>query len=394
VSETPDTSSPALRVAFLIDRWDPQRGGAERAMAQLAEHLIARGHRVLAIACEHSAGAPGEHVRVTTSGLTRSSRERKLARNLTAAAREHRADVTIGARHLYEVDLYWPHGGAHAVTQLAHRASNANIPNWWPAHPRHRTFIHFERALLRQGGARKIACVSRLVLDELALEYPECRDRLELVENGIDLVKFSVLERSSTGAALRRELRIDERTPLITFVARNPWIKGFVPLTGALTRLLESGETDWRLLVAGVKFDRAHVGKGKAGEVISAPRTTARENVSAVALASASDLLVIPTYRDTSGLALLEALACGTPVVTTRFAGASTVVSRNGGTVIESPENWVELRDAMASWLTRIRAGDIDRDAIRACVARRDSGTWLAKLEALVVDLAATKNAR
>jgi hypothetical protein len=48
----------------------------------------------------------------------------------------------------------------------------------------------------------------------------------------------------------------------------------------------------------------------------------------------------------------------------------------------------------IAHWLKRIRAGDIDRAAIRACVAHRDSETWLAQLEALVVDLAATGNAR
>src|SRR5687768_1508954 len=99
----------ALTVAFLIDRWEPERGGAERAMARLAQHLGGRGHRVLAFARRASEGSPGEFRAVATGGWSRASRERALARALTSAAREAGADVTIGMRHLEEVDVFWPH---------------------------------------------------------------------------------------------------------------------------------------------------------------------------------------------------------------------------------------------------------------------------------------------
>ncbi|MEO6710822.1 MAG: glycosyltransferase, partial [Planctomycetota bacterium] len=107
------TATRKRTVAFLIDRWEPERGGAERALAALAKHLVERGHRVLAFARRASPGAPGEFHAVATGGWSRKSRERALARALTAAAREAGADVTIGIRHLEEVDVFWPHAGAH-----------------------------------------------------------------------------------------------------------------------------------------------------------------------------------------------------------------------------------------------------------------------------------------
>src|SRR5688572_20240081 len=99
----------APSVAFLIDRWEPERGGAERALAALAEHLGRRGLRVLAFASRASPQALGEFHAVATGGWSRKSRERALARALSGAARQAGADVTIGVRHLEQVDVFWPH---------------------------------------------------------------------------------------------------------------------------------------------------------------------------------------------------------------------------------------------------------------------------------------------
>ena len=376
----PDSSKPS--VAFLIDRWDPSRGGAERAMAQLAEFLAAKGYRVLAVAEEHADGAPGEPVAIASSGLTRSRREKDRARKLAGAARSHGADVTIGCRHLYACDLYWPHGGAHAVTLSQIRREDGWPWKHFPDGPRHRTFIELERELLERGGARLVACVSRLVLSELAEHWPECRDRLVLVENGIELARFHPRERTVAGAALRAELGIPPDMPLIAFAARNPHLKGCDALEIALSELLSGGDTQWRCVMAGFEawpierpqgIDREHVVR--------------RLDVDPVALWSAADLCVHPTWRDTFGLGIVEALACGTPVITTRFAGASAVVDSNAGTVLEEPE-FVELHRAIAYWLERIRAGAIDRAAIRRCVEHLDIARCHETLERLVLQLA------
>jgi glycosyltransferase involved in cell wall biosynthesis len=302
-----DSSSPprAPCVAFLIDRWDPQRGGAERAMAQLAEHLLARGWRVLAVAAEHAADAPGEHVHVGALGVTRVQRERRLARALVAAARERGAEVTIGCRHLYECDLYWPHGGAHRPAMLAARESRKPRPRWWPTHPRHRAFIEFERALLDGDGARKVACVSRMVMDELAREWPACRERLVLIENGVDLTRFHPGARAMLGQRTREELGVRPSAVMLVLAARNPWLKGLETLLAALTRVLRDHWLDWQLVVAGSTrppgWSANARGMSQDARFLCAPgRVIWREHVDGPALFAAADLCVLPSWRDPS----------------------------------------------------------------------------------------------
>lgn len=351
-------------------------------MAQLAQHLLARGHRVLAIAEEHAHDAPGEHVAVRAFGLTRSQRERGLARKLALAAREHGAAVTIGCRHLYECDLYWPHGGAHAIAlDQARRARGARIAT--TPSGRHATFIEFERELLERGGARVVVCVSNLVQGELAALYPACRERLRVVPNGVDLQRFRPDLRTTAGAALRAELGVDSQTLLIAFAARNPVLKGLPTLVQACGALARSAglERNWRLVAAGFEHREARE-LGASDDVLVLP------NADAAALWSAADLCVQPTWRDAGGLSILEALACGTPVITTRCDGSSEVVAPHAGTVLERPGVLGTLHEVLADWLTRLRSAAPDRAAIRACVETRDASAWLTQLERVVLELA------
>lgn len=54
-----------------------------------------------------------------------------------------------------------------------------------------------------------------------------------------------------------------------------------------------------------------------------------------VKLYSAADVLINPTYADTFPTVNLEALACGTPVITYRTGGSPEAVDENTGSVIE-----------------------------------------------------------
>jgi glycosyltransferase involved in cell wall biosynthesis len=109
-----------------------------------------------------------------------------------------------------------------------------------------------------------------------------------------------------------------------------------------------------------------------------------RAEVDPAAMWSAADLCALPTWRDTSSLVLLEALASGTPVVTTRFAGAADSISNDvAGTVIAAPDDASALECALADWLARIAhvdRGALDRERVRACVAERSAERWLARL--------------
>ena len=76
-----------------------------------------------------------------------------------------------------------------------------------------------------------------------------------------------------------------------------------------------------------------------------------------------ADLYVLPTYYDPFGFSCLEALACGLPVVTTSFAGASEILEEGRtGIVIPSPEP-VLIADAIRSIYEEKSWGEVHKEA-------------------------------
>ncbi len=68
-----------------------------------------------------------------------------------------------------------------------------------------------------------------------------------------------------------------------------------------------------------------------------------------------ADALVLPTYFDACSLAVLEALACGTPVVTTSQSGSGELMeSGQHGFVLDRPDQEREMAEALtvidANW--------------------------------------------
>jgi UDP-glucose:(heptosyl)LPS alpha-1,3-glucosyltransferase len=68
----------------------------------------------------------------------------------------------------------------------------------------------------------------------------------------------------------------------------------------------------------------------------------------------AADLFALPTQYEAWGLVLVEALACGLPVLTSRLAGASVAV-REGetGELLDDPFNVDEIGEKLGRALSR-----------------------------------------
>ena len=238
-----------------------------------------------------------------------------------------------------------------------------------------------------------VVCPSELVHQELAACYPcVLGNHLLTIPNGVDLERFHPRERNRAREELGRSMQLPGDTPRIVFAARNPRLKGLPQLLEALAGLQSE---PWNLLVAGPRKPRPWQRMARRLG-IDADRIRWVEHLDPVLLAAGADLCVLPTWRDTSGLVLLESLAAGTPVVTTRLAGAATVVREGAGTVIDAPSDTQALRDAIAAELERNasacdRAGGDRTGVTRACVAGMGLEAWMGDLEAALLRLARTR---
>ena len=69
-----------------------------------------------------------------------------------------------------------------------------------------------------------------------------------------------------------------------------------------------------------------------------------------VGFLQALDLFVVPAeYDDPKGLSLIEAMACGTPVVAPRRGTYTELLERTGGGVLVEPEDAGGLEQALAA---------------------------------------------
>ena len=381
------------RIGFLVDRWSPKRGGAEAALQSLACKLANAGAD-LQIFAQHAdldqLPARASWHPVKSRGLLRSQRERCLERNLVASAHAAACDLTIGVRHLSAVDLYWPHGGSYGVALAARRLSRGQSPPS-KCRGRHRVFLDLERALFEGSKLQRVVCVSKLVEQEFRRTYPSCSSSFLTIPNGVDLEKFHPRERliaDGRGKQLREQLGLGEQTSLLLFSAREPQLKG---LPALLRALAACSDLPLHLVVAGVR--RAARWQRRVKALHLTERVSFIPNGDPVALSAAADLCVLPTWRDTSSLVVLECLAAGTPVITTERCGASTLIaSPAAGAVLADPADVKALEDAIRDQLRPGSLSPIDRrEQVRETVKGLSQSDWL---EALAAEVAALLRAK
>ena len=371
-----------MKVGLLIDRWDPRRGGAEACLDLLAQHLVRAGHGVHLIAASATGPLPGPFQRVRGLGLTRGVRERRLGRNMTAAAQGLGCDVTVAVRHVEQPTVLWIHGGAHKATLEARwRAAHQGreLPKALAIRGRHRTFVELEKRALageESGGAGQVICPSSLVADELKRCHPNAAAPQLVIENGVDLDRFHPGLRTEARAQLHSQLGLARDLPLIVTGARNPLLKGVPHLLHAL-RMVPG---PWCFVLAGPKRVRAWARRARRAG-LKGEEVRVLANLPPEILAAGADLCVQPTWRDTFSLVTLEALATGTPVVTTALSGLALCVEEAGGLVIPDPSNESALAEAIA----RLLAEPPVPDKVRASVAGRGLGPWMEAMEAALL---------
>jgi len=181
------------------------------------------------------------------------------------------------------------------------------------------------------------------------------QNRIFTAPNAVDNDLFcSLAEVARQGAtALRRELDLPNR--YILFVGRLVPEKGVFELLQAYATLDHDLRRQVGLVFVGDGACRAELQKQASTlteGTIKFPGFAQREQLPAYyALA---EMLVLPTYTDTWGLVVNEAMACGLPVIVSRVAGcvSDLIQEKQTGWVIE-PKDVSSLKSAMVNLATR-----------------------------------------
>ena len=170
---------------------------------------------------------------------------------------------------------------------------------------------------------------------------------ITVIPNGVDVDRFAIPR--DTRAATRDRLGIPPDAFLMGVVARLAPEKGQHVLIRSFPAIVAAVPHAWLLLVGeGSETDalraqvRALPSRARGRVVFGGPR---RDVASVVA---ALDLAVVPSLREAQGLAVLEAMAAGRPVIASAVGGIPETIRNGIEGVLVPPDQPVALEMAIA----------------------------------------------
>ncbi len=313
---------PRLRIAILAHSTNP-RGGVVHAL-ELGDALCRIGHE----ATVHAPDASGAGFFRPTRCVTVSVAASPVGHDVTAMVETRVADYirhfeSAAHRHF---DVWHAQDGisGNALATLRERGLIRGFA---------RTVHHVDSfadprlcALQRRAivSADRLFVVSRLWRDRLSEDFGRVA---HLVGNGVDTARFSPVP-DDNDAALRALVNLPEHARVFLAIGGVEQRKNTIAILEAF-RIVHARYPSARLLIAGgaslldhdayqAEFAQALAASGLPdGAVV---RTGPLPQALMPALYRAADALVFPSVKEGFGLVVLEAMASGVPVVTSRIA--------------------------------------------------------------------------
>jgi len=182
----------------------------------------------------------------------------------------------------------------------------------------------------------RVLAVSEAVRDILVRRDRIPRDRIDVLTYGIDLAQVDV----TPPASIRKDLGIPRDAPLLCSVGRLVVDKGHVYAVRALAGVGDVEPGAWLLIVGEgpeegrLREEVRHLGLRQ--RVVFLGFQTA-----VLGLLKACDVFVLPSLEEGLPVTVVEAMACGLPVIASDVGGIrSLVVSGESGLLVPPAEHW------------------------------------------------------
>ncbi|HEY6031042.1 MAG TPA: glycosyltransferase [Gaiellaceae bacterium] len=210
------------------------------------------------------------------------------------------------------------------------------------------------RFVVRRAAA--VVCVSEYLRRELEAKLPEARGKTEVVSSGVDLERFAVAPAPAGPPRFLCVGSLTERKNVVRLAnAFDRYGSGMLTFVGDGPLWSKLAGRRGVFLVGAVPHDEI-------------PRHIADAHV-----------VCQPSLLEPLGQSLLEAMACGRPVVATRVGGPPELVPPGAGVLVDPLDE-----DALADALAEAAALPVPNEAARAAAAAHDVRTQAERIEAIL----------
>ncbi|MBA2453264.1 MAG: glycosyltransferase family 4 protein [Chloroflexia bacterium] len=247
--------------------------------------------------------------------LTKSFGPRRLWTHigLSRAMYEDKPDALFVPSHV--VPLVHPRATVATVHDLGYLGDPES-------HPRRQRMMLNGTTQWNVRAARRIIAISAKTRDDLVNHYDVNVDKIRVIHHGVDHARFKPLPPDATAPVLAKH---DITPPYLLFVST-------VQPRKNLTRLIEAFESlDDRRLSLVIAGKSGWLSEPIERRIHDSPAASRMRRVGHVpdddlpALYSAAEVFTFPSLYEGFGMGVIEAMACGTPVVTSNSSSLSEV---------------------------------------------------------------------
>jgi glycosyltransferase involved in cell wall biosynthesis len=213
-----------------------------------------------------------------------------------------------------------------------------------------------ERYCMSKPSTRRIIAVSETVKSDIEREYGVDPHKTIVIHHGVDSQVFHPRHRARWRVSVRDRLGLRRKDFVVLFVGADYHRKGLIPLLKAAQRVPAA----LKVLAVGLKPDAtlAHTVEDKGLHYLV---RFLGHCTDIAPLYAAADCFALPTRYDPFSLATLEAMASGLPVIVSRTAGVSELLTHDcDSLLLEDPDNV----DVLAQILERLVRNDKLRTAL------------------------------
>jgi UDP-glucose:(heptosyl)LPS alpha-1,3-glucosyltransferase len=320
-----------MKIALTNVDFDPARGGAETYARNFARKLLRDGHEVHVYTATWDAAEKGPVYHRVPLPPFHMLRDYSWALRTRDLLLKEKFDVIHGFGKSVCMDVYRPGGGVRrAELEYKARMAKGAARRAWVRfrngmRPQHQLLLRLEKIQFAPGGAHEIIAVSHMVRSEI-MQYYHCEpERITVIHNGADLARFTPDLRERFRKPARQELGLSDNEIMLLLVGHNYRRKGVPFLIQALPLLRGLG-MPFRVCVVGqgrrAPCDRLARKLGVSDLIQYAGPSNLPEKFYA-----AADIFCLPSHYDPCANVLLEALACGLPVVTSTTNGSGEILT-------------------------------------------------------------------
>lgn len=309
-----------MKIAVVIPKYGLM-GGAEGFAYELTERLAARsGFEMHVFANKWCPGNPSiAFHKVPILAFPRLLRQIGFAYFSSKLIRLTDYDIIHSHDRIFRMDLFTMHGIPHKTWITEVRRKPLSLFD--------RSMAWVEEKALNGSRVPLVLPVSSLVKDELLRVYDIPEPKIRVIHPGVSTDRFSGLNKDMCRREIRELHGLSPNDIIVLFVGMNFEVKRLELILGSIAGLVgkRNRNSAMKLLV---------VGKGREGRYRSLARDLGIVNRVVFAGVTnevekyylASDIFAMPSAFDTFGLAVLEAMAAGLPVIITRTVGARDLI--------------------------------------------------------------------